>query len=82
VLHLYPIPRHALILYVENIGNIPPVLIAALCRDPSNPFGDSDKCNHDENAYISFGQWVCPVFSFLESTMHVHVLVRITNMQI
>lgn len=47
-----------------NIGNIPLVLIAALCRDPTNPFGDSDKCNEDGNAYISFGQWV-HVFSFL-----------------
>jgi len=44
-----------------NIGNIPLVLIAALCRDESNPFGDSDKCNQDGNAYISFGQWVGPV---------------------
>lgn len=43
---------------IGNIGNIPLVLIAALCRDPSNPFGDSDKCKQDGNAYISFGQWV------------------------
>ncbi|KAL0926892.1 hypothetical protein M5K25_003145 [Dendrobium thyrsiflorum] len=43
---------------IGNIGNIPLVLIAALCRDQSNPFGDSDKCNQDGNAYISFGQWV------------------------
>ncbi|KAJ3703193.1 hypothetical protein LUZ61_006898 [Rhynchospora tenuis] len=43
---------------IGNIGNIPLVLIAALCRDPSNPFGDSDKCSQDGNAYISFGQWV------------------------
>ncbi|THU57979.1 hypothetical protein C4D60_Mb03t09290 [Musa balbisiana] len=43
---------------IGNIGNIPLVLIAALCRDKSNPFGDSDKCSQDGNAYISFGQWV------------------------
>ncbi|XP_020274015.1 protein PIN-LIKES 6 [Asparagus officinalis] len=43
---------------IGNIGNIPLVLIAALCRDESNPFGDSDKCSQDGNAYISFGQWV------------------------
>ncbi|KAF3321874.1 transporter C5D6.04 [Carex littledalei] len=43
---------------IGNIGNIPLVLIAALCRDPSNPFGDSEKCSQDGNAYISFGQWV------------------------
>ncbi|XP_020590084.1 protein PIN-LIKES 6-like, partial [Phalaenopsis equestris] len=43
---------------IGNIGNIPLVLIAALCRDQSNPFGDSEKCSQDGNAYISFGQWV------------------------
>ncbi|XP_068668341.1 protein PIN-LIKES 6-like [Aristolochia californica] len=43
---------------IGNIGNIPLVLIAALCRDKSNPFGDSEQCNQMGNAYISFGQWV------------------------
>jgi len=43
---------------IGNIGNIPLVLIAALCRDTSNPFGDSEKCSQDGNAYISYGQWV------------------------
>ncbi|KAK8950215.1 hypothetical protein KSP40_PGU011842 [Platanthera guangdongensis] len=43
---------------IGNIGNIPLVLIAALCRDKSNPFGDPDKCLESGNAYISFGQWV------------------------
>lgn len=41
-----------------NIGNVPLVLIAALCRDKSNPFGDFNKCSTDGTAYISFGQWV------------------------
>ncbi|XP_021723338.1 protein PIN-LIKES 6-like [Chenopodium quinoa] len=43
---------------IGNIGNVPLVLIAALCRDKANPFGDSDKCSQDGTAYISFGQWV------------------------
>ncbi|XP_010278930.1 PREDICTED: protein PIN-LIKES 6 [Nelumbo nucifera] len=43
---------------IGNIGNVPLVLIAALCRDKSNPFGDSNKCRQDGNAYIAFGQWV------------------------
>ncbi|XP_014496611.1 protein PIN-LIKES 6 [Vigna radiata var. radiata] len=43
---------------IGNIGNVPLVLLAALCRDPSNPFGDSEKCTKDGTAYISFGQWV------------------------
>ncbi|WCJ27884.1 Auxin efflux carrier family protein [Euphorbia peplus] len=43
---------------IGNIGNVPLVLIAALCRDTSNPFGDSETCSTDGTAYISFGQWV------------------------
>ncbi|XP_023633461.1 protein PIN-LIKES 6 [Capsella rubella] len=43
---------------VGNIGNVPLVLLAALCRDTSNPLGDSEKCSIDGTAYISFGQWV------------------------
>ncbi|KAJ8647839.1 hypothetical protein MRB53_000862 [Persea americana] len=55
----YPYFRFTIIqIGIGNIGNIPLVLIAALCRDKSNPFGDSDKCSMDGNAYISFGQWV------------------------
>ncbi|KAL4312525.1 hypothetical protein GQ457_01G021090 [Hibiscus cannabinus] len=38
-----------------NIGNVPLVLIAALCRDRSNPFGDTDTCSSQGTAYISFG---------------------------
>ncbi|XP_023517054.1 protein PIN-LIKES 6-like isoform X2 [Cucurbita pepo subsp. pepo] len=43
---------------IGNIGNVPLVIIAALCRDESNPFGDSEKCSTCGIAYISFGQWV------------------------
>lgn len=43
---------------IGNIGNIPLVLIAALCRDKSNPFGDPNKCRQDGSTYIAFGQWV------------------------
>ena len=57
--------------FAGNIGNIPLVLIAALCRDPSNPFGDSDKCNQDGNAYISFGQWVRHTLLFSQR-VHAH----------
>ncbi|KQK21843.1 protein PIN-LIKES 6-like [Brachypodium distachyon] len=43
---------------IGNNGNMPLVLVAALCRDPLNPFGDPNKCKQDGNAYVSFGQWV------------------------
>lgn len=55
----YPFFKFTIIqIGIGNIGNVPLVLIAALCRDKSNPFGDSDQCARDGNAYISFGQWV------------------------
>ncbi|KAK8682608.1 hypothetical protein V6N13_054992 [Hibiscus sabdariffa] len=41
---------------IGNIGNVPLVLIAALFRDRSNPFGDTDTCSTQGTAYISFGQ--------------------------
>lgn len=55
----YPFFKFTIIqIGIGNIGNVPLVLIAALCRDKSNPFGEPDKCAQDGNAYISFGQWV------------------------
>ncbi|KAK7340092.1 hypothetical protein VNO77_20786 [Canavalia gladiata] len=55
----YPFFKFTIIqIGIGNIGNVPLVLIGALCRDQSNPFGDSVKCSTDGTAYISFGQWV------------------------
>lgn len=55
----YPFFKFTIIqIGIGNIGNVPLVLIAALCRDKSNPFGDSETCSTDGTAYISFGQWV------------------------
>ncbi|KAK8609750.1 hypothetical protein V6N13_093164 [Hibiscus sabdariffa] len=55
----YPYFRFSIIqIAIGNIGNVPLVLIAALCRDRSNPFGDTDTCSSQGTAYISFGQWV------------------------
>ncbi|KAJ6403477.1 hypothetical protein OIU84_015393 [Salix udensis] len=55
----YPFFKFSIVqIGIGNIGNVPLVLIAALCRDASNPFGDSEKCSTDGTAYISFGQWV------------------------
>ncbi|GLU14791.1 hypothetical protein SLE2022_313390 [Rubroshorea leprosula] len=55
----YPFFKFTIIqIGIGNIGNVPLVLIAALCRDTSNPFGDSERCSTNGTAYISFGQWV------------------------
>lgn len=49
---------------IGNIGNVPLVLISALCQDKTNPFGDSETCNQTGSAYISFGQWVGAVILY------------------
>lgn len=49
---------------IGNIGNIPLVLISAVCADDSNPFGDSTTCSTDGVAYVSFGQWVGAVIVY------------------
>ncbi|GMJ01605.1 PIN-LIKES 6 [Hibiscus trionum] len=55
----YPYFKFSVIqIAIGNIGNVPLVLIAALCRDTSNPFGDAETCSTQGTAYISFGQWV------------------------
>ncbi|GMI93111.1 PIN-LIKES 6 [Hibiscus trionum] len=55
----YPYFKFSIVqIAIGNIGNVPLVLIAALCRDTSNPFGDMNTCSTQGTAYISFGQWV------------------------
>lgn len=49
---------------IGNIGNVPLVLIGAMCRDKNNPFGESNICNETGSAYISFGQWVGAVILY------------------
>uniref|UniRef100_A0A0D6R5W3 Uncharacterized protein n=1 Tax=Araucaria cunninghamii TaxID=56994 RepID=A0A0D6R5W3_ARACU len=49
---------------IGNIGNVPLVLISAICRDKANPFGDCYTCNEVGSAYISFGQWVGAVILY------------------
>ncbi|CAK9216745.1 unnamed protein product [Sphagnum troendelagicum] len=57
---------------IGNIGNIPLVIIGAICRPDDNPFGqDSETCNSEGVAYISFGQWVGAVIVY---TFVFHVL--------
>ncbi|KAJ7560645.1 hypothetical protein O6H91_04G138700 [Diphasiastrum complanatum] len=49
---------------IGNIGNIPLVLIGAVCGDQPNPFGSVSSCNNQGVAYISFGQWVGAVIVY------------------
>jgi predicted permease len=49
---------------IGNIGNIPLVIVGAICREKGNPFEDSETCNTNAVAYISFGQWVGAVIVY------------------
>eukprot|EP00250_Pteridium_aquilinum_P035833 c9983_g1_i1 orf=283-1488(+) len=49
---------------IGNIGNIPLVLMDAICRDTSSPFGDYETCSEEGVAYISYGQWVGAVIVY------------------
>ena len=40
------------------MGNMPLVLLSAVCSDSRNPFGGHDECNKLGTAYISLGMWV------------------------
>lgn len=49
---------------IGNIGNIPLVIVGAICREKGNPFEDPESCNTNAVAYISFGQWVGAVIVY------------------
>ncbi|KAJ7570267.1 hypothetical protein O6H91_01G112400 [Diphasiastrum complanatum] len=49
---------------IGNIGNIPLVLISAVCRDKNNPFGAPQQCDTNGVAYISYGQWVGAIIAY------------------
>ena len=40
------------------MGNLPLVLIVAVCSDSRNTFGESATCTKTGTAYISLGMWV------------------------
>jgi len=63
-----------------NIGNIPLVIIGAICRPDDNPFGqDSETCNSEGVAYISFGQWVCVCVCVCEKERWLHIFVTMCH---
>lgn len=40
------------------MGNLPLVLVTAVCQDPENPFGDTASCLARGVSYVAFGMWV------------------------
>ena len=52
---------------VGNVGNLPLVLVAALCEDSSSPIANAvapGKCTELGIAYVVFAMWVAGLFQF------------------
>ncbi|GJP36804.1 hypothetical protein CLOM_g21278 [Closterium sp. NIES-68] len=43
------------------MGNMPLVLLSAVCSDARNPFGGHQECNKLGTAYISLGMWMAAI---------------------
>ncbi|GJP36803.1 hypothetical protein CLOM_g21278 [Closterium sp. NIES-68] len=46
---------------IGNMGNMPLVLLSAVCSDARNPFGGHQECNKLGTAYISLGMWMAAI---------------------
>ncbi|CAI5512615.1 unnamed protein product [Closterium sp. Naga37s-1] len=46
---------------IGNMGNMPLVLLSAVCSDARNPFGGHNECNKLGTAYISLGMWMAAI---------------------
>lgn len=42
-----------------NLGNLPIIIIPAICKDKGSPFGDPDVCYQFGMAYASLSMAVC-----------------------
>ncbi|XP_039071971.1 protein PIN-LIKES 3-like [Hibiscus syriacus] len=45
-----------------NLGNLPLILVPAVCEEPNNPFGDSSTCSANAGAYASLSLAVGAIF--------------------
>ncbi|KAK8643312.1 hypothetical protein V6N13_012615 [Hibiscus sabdariffa] len=45
-----------------NLGNLPLILVPAVCEEPNNPFGDSSTCSSNAGAYASLSLAVGAIF--------------------
>lgn len=55
------------LLGIGNVGNLPLVLVAALCEDSSSPIANAvapGKCTELGIAYVVFAMWVAGLFQF------------------
>lgn len=51
------------LIYTGNMGNLPVIIIPAICAEKNNPFGDSFSCSKNGMAYVSLSMSVIWKFS-------------------
>lgn len=47
-----------------NMGNLPVIIIPAICAEKNNPFGDSSTCTTNGMGYVSLSMGVMNTSSF------------------
>jgi hypothetical protein len=45
-------------MYAGNLGNLPLIIVPAVCKQRGNPFGDVDSCHRKGLAYASLSMAV------------------------
>lgn len=45
-----------------NLGNMPLIIIPAICNEKGSPFGDPESCEKYGLGYIALSMAVCPHF--------------------
>ncbi|XP_028769594.1 protein PIN-LIKES 3-like isoform X2 [Neltuma alba] len=58
-----------------NLGNMPLIIVPAVCKETSRPFGDEDACNRNGLAYASLSMALGNIFIWT----YVYNLVRISS---
>ncbi|OMO86957.1 Auxin efflux carrier [Corchorus capsularis] len=55
-----------------NLGNLPLIIVPAVCKESNSPFGDSSTCSANANAYASLSMAVGAIFiwSYAYPVMH------------
>lgn len=73
-----PCHLHGLVLgccSAGNLGNMPLIIVPAVCKERSRPFGDKDACNRNGLAYASLSMALGNIFIWT----YVYNLVRISS---
>lgn len=55
-----------------NLGNLPIIIVPAVCKESDSPFGDTTTCSTYGEAYASISMGVCSMFAFCKGNSNIH----------